>query len=123
MMRALPKPVWPEWLAQKVSPGDLIKRLDTISADPLLLALWWMLERLCSQGDARNVNFYWISLRWSIYHVNTVDEPISVFHYTERRRKFKNLFHLKSYAFNGGYQREEAKRQNEKKGNKQYWKK
>ena len=45
MMRAMPKPVWPEWLAQKLG-----LRWLTISAEPLLFALWWILERIGSQG-------------------------------------------------------------------------
>ena len=51
MMRALPKPVWLEWLAQK---GGLRrpKRLDTFSAEPRFLALWRIFERLCAQGDS-----------------------------------------------------------------------
>ena len=47
-MRALPKPVWPEWLAQKVGLRRP-KRLNTFSGERLFLALWRVFERVCPQ--------------------------------------------------------------------------
>ena len=50
MTHALPKQVWTEWLAQKLGLRRL-KRPHTISAEPLLLAHWWVLERLLVLND------------------------------------------------------------------------
>ena len=82
MMHALRKPVWPEWVAQKLGLRRL-ERLATISAEPLLLALWWVFERICLQGAAISALWvFWVCMDSVIashqkiyliyYHLNIV---------------------------------------------------